>query len=149
MGIIYAQLKSEVSNVSKSPLWTSCPGKTVFLVLFAYKLPMEQTQEKSLFCLKGLASPFSFLTTSRRDILVLKVLPFFFLKIGTWANNCCQLFSFPPSSSPQSPPVYSSCECLWLCCVGRRLSMAWWAVPCLCPGSEPAKHWAAKEERWT
>ena len=35
--------------------------------------------------------------------------------------------------------VYSSCECLWLYCLGRHLSMAWWAVSCLCPGSEPVK----------
>ena len=25
--------------------------------------------------------------------------------------------------------------------------MAWWAVPCLCPGSEPAKPWGTKAER--
>ena len=30
--------------------------------------------------------------------------------------------------------------------MGCRLSMAWWAVPCLYPGSEPAKPWAAKME---
>ena len=40
--------------------------------------------------------------------------------------------------------VDSSCECLWLCHVG--LSMAWWAVPCRHPGSEPAKAWAAEAE---
>ena len=31
---------------------------------------------------------------------------FLFLKIGTWANICCQSFFFPPSS-PQRPPVHS------------------------------------------
>ena len=38
--------------------------------------------------------------------------------------------------------IYSSCECLWLYYVGCSLSMAWWAMPCLCPGSEPGKLWA-------
>ena len=42
--------------------------------------------------------------------------------------------------------VYSSCRSFWLCCVGRCLSMAWWAVLCPCPGSEPARPQAAKVE---
>ena len=47
--------------------------------------------------------------------------------------------------APRYIVVYSSCECLWLCYVGRCLSMAW-GVPCPHPGSEPAKHWANKAE---
>ena len=64
-----------------------------------------------------------------------------FLKIGTWANSCCQSFFFPPllPKAPRYIAVYSSCECFWLCYVGRRLSVTWWAVPCSCPGCEPAK----------
>ena len=49
--------------------------------------------------------------------------------------------------APQYLVASSSCECLQLCFVGRRLSVAWWVVPCLHPGSEPAKPWAAKVER--
>ena len=47
---------------------------------------------------------------------------------------------------PQYIVVYSSCECLWLYYVGHLLSMAWQVVPCLLPGSEPAKPWAPKAE---
>ena len=43
--------------------------------------------------------------------------------------------------------IHSSCECFWLCCVGCHLSMAWWAVPCPHPGSEPATPWAAEAKR--
>ena len=75
---------------------------------------------------------------------------FCFLKVGTWANNCCQS-SFFLNSSPQSPPryivAYFSCGSFWLCYVGCRLNMAWWVVPCPCPGSEPVKPWAAEAER--
>ena len=78
---------------------------------------------------------------------------FFFLKIGTWTNVCCQscllFFSLLLPKSPQYIVVYSSCECLWLSYVGCCLNMAWWAVPCLCPGSEPAKPWAAEAEHAT
>ena len=55
-------------------------------------------------------------------------------------------FSFSSPQSPQSIVVYSSCRSFWLCCMGRCLSMAWWAVPCLLPGSEWAKLWAAEVE---
>ena len=64
----------------------------------------------------------------------------FSLKIGTWANNCCQSSVFLLFLLPKAPHyivVYSSCECLWLCYVGHHLSMAWWAVPCPHAGSEP------------
>ena len=41
---------------------------------------------------------------------------FFFLKIGTWANICCQSSSFLLLlKAPQYIIVYSNCECLWLC----------------------------------
>ena len=69
-----------------------------------------------------------------------------FIKIGTWANNCYQSFVFLLPKAPHYMVVYSSCECLWLCYVGCCLSMAWWAVPCPHPGSEPTKPWAAKAE---
>ena len=55
-----------------------------------------------------------------------------FLKIGTWANICCQSSFFRLLLLPKVPQyivVYSSCECLWLCYVGRHLSVAWRAVP--------------------
>ena len=35
----------------------------------------------------------------------------------------------------------------WLCYVGCHLSVAWWVVPCLHSGSEPAKPWATEAER--
>ena len=72
-----------------------------------------------------------------------------FFKIGTWGDICCQssvLFIFLLLKVPQYIVVYSSCECLWLCYVGRHLNMVWWAAPCLRPGSEPAKPWATKAE---
>ena len=47
--------------------------------------------------------------------------------------------------SPQYIVVYLS-GTFWLWHVGRHLSMAWRAVPCLRPGSEPAKPRAAKAE---
>ena len=85
--------------------------------------------------------------------LHIHVLFSFFLMVGTWANNCCQssffflfFFLLLLPKAPQYLTVYSSCECLWLCYVGHRLSMAWWAVPCPCPGSEPMKPRAAKAE---
>ena len=75
-------------------------------------------------------------------------LEFFFLKIGTWANICCQFsFFFLLPKAPQYTIVYSSCECLCLCYVGRHLSMAWWVVPCLRSGCKPAKPQAAEAER--
>ena len=43
---------------------------------------------------------------------------------------------------PQYIVVYSSCRSFWLWHVGCRLSMAWWAVRCMHPGSQPAKPWA-------
>ena len=72
----------------------------------------------------------------------------FFLMIGTWVKICCQsfLFSFFSSKSSQYVVVYSSCMPFWLCYVGHRLSMAWWAVPWPCPGSEPVKPWASEAE---
>ena len=73
----------------------------------------------------------------------------FFLKIGTWANICCQSSFFLLLLLPKAPQyiaVYSSCRSFWLCYVGRSLSMAWWVVPCLCPGSERAKPWATEAE---
>ena len=47
---------------------------------------------------------------------------------------------------PQYIVVYSSCECLCLCYVERCLSMAWWAVLGLRPGSERAKPGAVEAE---
>ena len=51
-------------------------------------------------------------------------------------------FSVLFPKAPQYIVVYSNCEYLWLCYVGHHLSMAWWVVPCLHPGSKPAKPWA-------
>ena len=48
--------------------------------------------------------------------------------------------------TPQYIVVYSSCRSFWLCCVGRCLSMAWWAMPCSCSGSELAKPRATEAE---
>ena len=74
---------------------------------------------------------------------------FFSPKIGTWANNCCQSFSFsalPPQPHP-STQLYilvagpSSC--------GTRdtaSTVAWRAVPCSHPGSKPVKPWATAVE---
>ena len=78
-------------------------------------------------------------------------LPPFFLKIGTWTNNCCQSsgFFFFPSLLPKAPQyivVYSTCECLCLWHVGRSLSVAWRAVPCWHQRSESAKPLAAEAE---
>ena len=56
----------------------------------------------------------------------------------------CFLILLP--KTPQYIVVGSSCECLWLCYVGRRLSMAWWAVLCPRPGSELVKPWATEAE---
>ena len=73
----------------------------------------------------------------------------FFVSFPDWRLNQHLLpiffFFFPFFLSPTSPPqfivVYPSCRTFWLCHVGCPLSMAWWAVPCPCPGSEP---WAAE-----
>ena len=43
-----------------------------------------------------------------RDLATLRIKAlflFFFLRIGTWANNCCQFFF--SALSPQTPPVHS------------------------------------------
>ena len=62
---------------------------------------------------------------------------FFFLKI---------LFFLLLPKAPQYIVVYSNCECFWSCYMGGCLNLTWWAVPCLHPGSEPVKPWAAKVE---
>ena len=51
---------------------------------------------------------------------------FFFSKIGTSANICCQSFFFLPllPKAPQYKVVYSTCRSFWLCYVGLHLSMA-------------------------
>ena len=53
-------------------------------------------------------------------------------------------FFFFSSKHPQHIITHSSCECLWLCYVGRCLSMAWWVVLCSCLGSEIARPQAAE-----
>ena len=58
---------------------------------------------------------------------------------------CILFFIFLPKG-PQSIVVYSSCEYLWFCYVGRCLSMASGAVLGWHPGSEPAKPQAAEAE---
>ena len=55
-------------------------------------------------------------------------------------------FLLPLPQGPQYIVVYFSCRSFWSCYVGRHLSMAWWVVPCLCPGSELVKPWAAGAE---
>ena len=53
---------------------------------------------------------------------------------------------------PKAPKYivgYSSCRPFWLCYVRRHLSMARWAVPCPCPGSEWAKPWAMEARQTT
>ena len=54
-------------------------------------------------------------------------------------------FFFSPKP-PQYIVVYCSCRSFWLCCVGCLLTVALWAVPCLCPGSKRVKPWATKAE---
>ena len=73
---------------------------------------------------------------------------FFFFKIGTWANICCQSFflSLLLPKAPQYIVVYSSCRSFWLCCVGHHLRLAWWAIQRLCPGSKLVKPQAAEAE---
>ena len=75
---------------------------------------------------------------------------FFFLDIGTWANNSCQssfFFLLFLPKAPQYTVVYSSCQCFQLCYVGRCPSMARWAAPCPSRGWEPVKPRAAEAER--
>ena len=83
------------------------------------------------FCTSFLKGYHHFVSTSQ--------LNFFFLKIGTWANHCCQssffLLLLLLPKAPQYIVAYSSCDCLWLCYVGRCLRIAWSAVPCPRPGS--------------
>ena len=80
---------------------------------------------------------------------------FFFLsfKDWPWANISYQssFFLLLPllPKAPWYIVVYSSCELLWLCYLGHHLSTAWWAVPCPCPGSEPAKPWPPKRSKRT
>ena len=76
---------------------------------------------------------------------------YFFLKIGTWVNICCQSSCFLLLLLPKAPQyivVRSSCECLWLCYVGRLLSMAWWTLLGPHPGSEPGKPRAVEAADW-
>ena len=73
----------------------------------------------------------------------------YILKIGAWATICCQssfFFLLLLPKATQHIVVYSSCRSFWLCYLGRHLSMAWWVVPCPCPGSDLAKPWAAEAE---
>ena len=67
---------------------------------------------------------------------------FFFLKIGTWANICCQSSFF--SSSPQNPSkklyVLLALQC------GTPPQHGLMSGLGLHPGSEPVKPWAAKAE---
>ena len=74
------------------------------------------------------------------------------LKISSfsWPRSAC-LYNLTQHllllcTGPQYIVVYSSSRSSWLCCVGRRLSMAQWAVLGPHPGSEPAKPWAAESE---
>ena len=72
---------------------------------------------------------------------------FFFLKIGPELTSVASLFfSLLLPKALRYIVVYSSCRSFWLCCVGCCLSMAWWAVLGLRPGSEPAKAQATKEK---
>ena len=74
---------------------------------------------------------------------------YFFLKDWHLSLQLLPNFFIFFSSSPQAPQyivIYSSCESLWLCYVGRRLSMAWWGVPYPYLGSEPTEPWATKAE---
>ena len=83
-------------------------------------------------------------------MIFMRLLSLFFKKIGTWANCCQSSSSLFFNSSPQSPQYIAvdfSCERLWLCYVRCHLSMAWWVVPCLRPGSEQVKPGAAKVQR--
>ena len=57
------------------------------------------------------------------------------------------MFFFLLPKAPQHIAVYSSCQCLWWCHVGRHPSMAQQVVPCPHPGSKPAKRWATEAER--
>ena len=91
--------------------------------------------------------PFFKRLTIRNFSLVL--LWVFSLKIGTWANICCQssfLLFLLLSKAQQHIVLYPSCGSFWLCHVGHHFNMAWQAVPCLRPESEWAKPWAAEVE---
>ena len=88
-------------------------------------------------------------------LVFLFFLCFFFLvrKIGPELTSVANLPLFIFSPKSQYTAVYYSCECLWLCCVGHRLSMAWRVVrsmPRIWTGKTPGcwsrvrepNHWA-------
>ena len=75
---------------------------------------------------------------------------FFHLKIGTWADICCQSFFFLLlplflSKAPQYIVVY--CSCGPACCAMWDAASTGPDEVVLHPGSELAKPWAAKEEQ--
>ena len=73
----------------------------------------------------------------------------FFLKIGTWANICCQsslFFFLLLPNAPEYIVVYPSCRSFLLCYEGHRLSTAWWGVLGPYLGSERKKLWDTKAE---
>ena len=86
-------------------------------------------------------------STSQINSIFLIVSFLFFPKIGICTNMCCQSFSFSSPKAPQYIVVYSICKSFQLCFIGRRLSMARQAVPCLHSGSELAKPWATQAEQ--
>ena len=67
-------------------------------------------------------------------------------KSQTNIKMLCFVFCSP---KPQYIAVYPSCKLLWFFSVGCCLSMAWWAVPCLRPGTEPANPGPPKWSPWT
>ena len=69
---------------------------------------------------------------------------FFFVLLTSVANLLFLLSLLP--KAPHYTVVYSSHRSFWLCCVGHHLSMARRVVPCLHPGSELEKPWAAEAE---
>ena len=87
-------------------------------------------------------------------MVTVSIKKFFRLQTSLLQGGLRTLGWLPPgwlrnSAAPEVPQyivVYSSSECLWLCYVGHHLSLAGWAVPCPCLGSESAEPWATKAE---
>ena len=132
-----------LSGFYYSPTWI------IISWLLYFYLPLNISSQIPHFSTYSVTS-FLLDNSSKQKILLNSLLLPFFLKTGTWASiYSLSSFFFLLLLLPKAPQyivVYSSCRSFWLCCVGCYLSMAWWAVPCRHPGSEPAKPWAAEAE---
>ena len=80
------------------------------------------------------------------DRVLVDILPgFLFLKIGPELKSVANLVFSP--NLPQYIAVYLICRSFWVCYVGHRSSMAWWAVLGPRPGSELAEPMPLKRSR--